>query len=230
MKLRLSPRWLALALVLPLSACGVGQRQNPVASDGELGTTSAVQVEDEKPTTYTTKGGDTLASIAGRPEIYGDPALWPLIQDANASKLAGKTAKQSIKSGMVLSVPRGVTAEAVARAREQSRQAQAAAKARLKSNRAEADSAVHVSSKPRAAKPKPMEKPKPTAVATAAPTQAPTPAPVAASPTASANDQSAQPVPKAHSGLRPLLLLLLLVLAALAAVLWAFSRRDREGD
>ncbi|MGQ0619442.1 MAG: LysM peptidoglycan-binding domain-containing protein [Panacagrimonas sp.] len=37
--------------------------------------------------TYTVKGGDSLWAISGRPEIYGNPWLWPLIWQANLSAL-----------------------------------------------------------------------------------------------------------------------------------------------
>jgi len=214
---------LGLALCLGLGACGIGQRQNPVASDGELGSTQPVQVEEDKPSTYTTRGGDTLAAIAGRPEIYGDPALWPLLQGANPDSLAGKGSAEPLDAGLLLQVPRSSDPEALAQAREQDRQVQAAAKARLKPKHREKAAATRPlpPPKPAVAAVKPAKaavaaavktKPAPTAVVTALPVQA-----------------LAQPVPKARSGgLRPLLLLLLLVLLALGAVLWAFARRDRD--
>jgi len=204
---------LGLALCLGLGACGIGQRQNPVASDGELGSTQPVQVEEDKPSTYTTRGGDTLAAIAGRPEIYGDPALWPLLQGANPDSLAGKGSAEPLDAGLLLQVPRSSDPEALAQAREQDRQVQAAAKARLKPKHREKAAATRPLPPPKPAVAAAVKtKPAPTAVVTALPVQA-----------------LAQPVPKARSGgLRPLLLLLLLVLLALGAVLWAFARRDRD--
>ncbi len=39
------------------------------------------------PTTYTVKKGDCLWFIAGYPEIYGNPLLWPKIYEANRDKI-----------------------------------------------------------------------------------------------------------------------------------------------
>jgi hypothetical protein len=215
--------WLGLALSLGLSACGIGQRQNPVASDGELGSTQPLQVDEDKPSTYTTRGGDTLAAIAGRPEIYGDPALWPLLQGANPDSVAGKGSAESLRSGLVLQVPRNADPDALAQARDQDRQVQAAAKARVKPR-----------SRVRGLPPPPAEKAvarvrkaKPAPARPHAPAVAPKPQVKAAA--VAVPSPVAPPVAKARSvGMRPLLLLLLLVLLALGAVLWAFARRDRE--
>jgi hypothetical protein len=223
--------WLILGLSLGLGACGVGARQNPVSTDGELGTTQAVTVEEDKPTAYTTRSGDTLADVAGRPEIYGDPALWPLIQGENSELVAGKGAHETLEGGLVLQIPRGVSPEAMEQAREQARQAQAASK-----QKTERQEAAALPSRARKAK-APARHGKAAKHPSAGPGQAhgnvaklgkkakaavviaaPAPAPAVAAPA---------PAPAKHSGgLRPLLLLLLLVLLALGAVLWAFSRRD----
>ena len=128
MKRQRASLWLILGLSLGLGACGVGARQNPVSTDGELGTTQAVSVEEDKPSAYTTRSGDTLADVAGRPEIYGDPALWPLVQGENSELVAGKGAHEALEGGLVLQIPRGVSPEAMEQAREQARQAQAANK------------------------------------------------------------------------------------------------------
>jgi hypothetical protein len=218
---------LALALCLGLSACGIGQRQNPVASDGELGSTQAVQVDEDKPASYTTRSGDTLAAIAGRPEIYGDPALWPLLQGANLDNLAGKGSVEGLESGLLLQVPRGATPQSLAQAREQDRQVQAAAKARLKPKHKEKAKALPAPPAPKAAaKPKAVAKAPAAAKPAAAKPVAAKPAPTAIA--TAAPGATAQPVPKARaSGMRPLLLLLL-VLLAVGAVLWAFARKDRD--
>jgi hypothetical protein len=218
--------WLILGLNLGLGACGVGARQNPVSTDGELGTTQAVSVEEDKPTAYTTRSGDTLADVAGRPEIYGDPALWPLIQGENSELVAGKGAHETLEGGLVLQIPRGVSPEAMEQAREQARQAQAAGKqaaarregaAQKRAKKAKAPKAAKHAAAARAQKHTKKEK---RAVVKAAPT----PAPAAVVPTPA---PTPVPAPVKHGGgLRPLLLLLLLVLLALGAVLWAFSRRD----
>jgi hypothetical protein len=219
--------WLILGLSLGLGACGVGARQNPVSTDGELGTTQAVSVEEDKPTAYTTRSGDTLADVAGRPEIYGDPALWPLIQGENSELVAGKGAHETLEGGLVLQIPRGVSPEAMEQAREQARQAQAASKQETERREAASGpkhakhakaSKAPIKHKAKAAKAAKHGKKAKAAVA------APAPAPTAVAP---APAPAPMPAPVKHSGgLRPLLLLLLLVLLALGAVLWAFSRRD----
>jgi hypothetical protein len=222
--------WLILGLSLGLGACGVGARQTPVSTDGELGTTQAVSVEEDKPTAYTTRSGDTLADVAGRPEIYGDPALWPLVQGENSELVAGKGAHEALEGGIVLQIPRGVSPEAMEQAREQARQAQAASKQETarreaasspkkakKAKAAKAATVHHAKAAKRAAKAEKHGKQAKPAVAAA-----PAPTEVAAQPT-----PAPAPAPVKHGGgLRPLLLLLLLVLLALGAVLWAFSRRD----
>lgn len=185
-------------------------------------------MEEDKPTAYTTRSGDTLADVAGRPEIYGDPALWPLIQGENSELVAGKGAHETLEGGLVLQIPRGVSPEAMEQAREQARQAQAASK-----QETERKESASMHRKPKKAKPaarhakavqhaaaaKHAKKIKSAAVK-ALPTTIPTAV-------VSASTPAPAPAPAKHSGgLRPLLLLLLLVLLALGAVLWAFSRRD----
>ncbi len=90
---------LIAALALSLAACGVGQRQSPVGTDDEAGQTKPVQIEEDKPSFYVTKSGDTLRSIAGREEIYGEPDLWPLILDANADALGAQTRQEQAAGG-----------------------------------------------------------------------------------------------------------------------------------
>lgn len=201
---------LALLLALGVAACGMGKRQSPVASDEEVGRTHAAE-DEEKPLTYATKAGDTLGGIASRPEIYGEPGLWPLIQDANADSVGDKSSSTRLKAGLLLDIPRGMSTDAIDEAREKARQASAAAKAKLAPKRADNEAPV-VHAAPAA---KPAAK-----VAAAKPAKAPA---VAAKPTVEAGK-----VPKAKGSMFPLFLLLLLVLAALGAVLYVFSKRDKE--
>jgi hypothetical protein len=72
---KLGLAWLASAC-LPLLAVGVG---------------------------YKVKPGDTLWRIAQRPEVYGDPWLWPLLLDANHAQVADENSP--LKQGAVLQVP-----------------------------------------------------------------------------------------------------------------------------
>lgn len=193
----------ALAVAV-LSGCGMGKNQNPVASDEELGRTRAE--EEAQPGTYVTKAGDSLRSIAARPEIYGDAELWTLLMDANPD-LGVLSARKKLDSGLSLKVPRSLSVEALEMARERARQMAASAKM----------------SAP-AKKPEPEEAP---AAKPAKPGKAPAAKPSKAAEPAKA--QAAQPVPRTKSGgMLPILFLLLLVLAAIGAVLYVFSRRDKQ--
>lgn len=117
----------ALCLALTLSACSTSKSQNPVASGDEVGKVSddSFSPGEEKPATYTAKKGDTLKKIAGRPEIYGDPNLWPLLQEANADKLGHS---MSVNKGVVLKIPRDLSSEQIDMAHEKARQIAAANK------------------------------------------------------------------------------------------------------
>ncbi|MES2202192.1 MAG: hypothetical protein V4498_08070 [candidate division FCPU426 bacterium] len=114
---------LALILIAGLSACAGGRRQNPVASNEEIGqVTQDVPVmvpPDEKSQFYVSQDGDTLKGIAGRPEIFGDPNLWPLILDANADVIGPD---RKVPVGVQLRIPRDTGGEQIAAARERARQ------------------------------------------------------------------------------------------------------------
>lgn len=194
---------LLCASVLALSGCGMGKKQSPVGSDEELGRTRAV-AEDEMPASYVTRQGDTLRSIAARPEIYGDAELWPLLLDANETDLGSISPGKRLSEGLLLEVPRTMSTDEMDEARERARQYAATTKSRSARavKRPEAEPTVA-----------------PAAVETA---EAQAPAPETA-------PQEAQPVPEAKSGgMMPVLLLLLLVLGALGAVLYVFSKRDKR--
>lgn len=60
----------------------------------------------ELPTTYTVEKCDDLWSISAKPQIYGDALLWPLLADANASKIKNPN---KLTVGMVLDIPRDVS-------------------------------------------------------------------------------------------------------------------------
>ena len=55
---------------------------------------------------YTVKRGETLPQIAGRPEIYGNTALWPLIYRANRDQISDP---KRLWPGQVLAIPRAPT-------------------------------------------------------------------------------------------------------------------------
>ncbi len=211
---------LALILAMSLAACGVGKRQSPVATDDEAGQTKPVQIEEDKPNTYVSKSGDTLQSIAGRDEIYGEPDLWPVILDANQATLGEQTGRSRLAPGISLSIPRGLDDAALADAREKSRQASAANKAARKPKSMEAPAVRQEEAKPVAVSKAPA------AASTKSASKVSKGAAKAAAPAAT----DARPVPKAKrsGGLMPVLFFLLLLLAILAAVLFYFTRRDQK--
>jgi len=59
---------------------------------------------------------ESLWEIAGKPEIYNDPELYPLLVDANRNAL--KPINMSVKAGKKLVVPRGITSEMIRKARQ----------------------------------------------------------------------------------------------------------------
>jgi len=52
---------------------------------------------------YTVRRGETLPQIAGRPEIYNDSSLWPLIYRSNRDQIRDP---KRLWPGQVLSIPR----------------------------------------------------------------------------------------------------------------------------
>ncbi len=188
---------LSVGLAIALFGCGTGKHNSPSAQD-EVGQINAFE-PDDKPGTYRSKQGDNLRKIAGRPEVYGDPELWPILAEANADRVGQGT---RVNKGTVLAIPRDLSADQMAEAREKARAAAAAAKVAK---------AAPAPKRPVVAKPEP-KKAEPVAQATVAPTPVP-PAPVP---------------PARKAGLLPWLLILLLILIALAIMLWFFMKRDRE--
>lgn len=68
---------------------------------------------------YEVRAGQSLADIAGLPEVYDDRLLWPLIYRANRDQI--KTPGE-ISPGQILSVPRDKTREEFEAARQEARQ------------------------------------------------------------------------------------------------------------
>jgi hypothetical protein len=221
---------LTLALALCLTACGVGERQNPTASDEETGSTHVAQAEDQKPATYTTKSGDTLLGVAARPEVYDDPGLWPLIKDANRESLEDKSADTKLAADLVLDIPRNASPEAVDAARSRAR----AWAARMKSGEPAQASASsrHARGSTADADDSGLEPDAPVGTAHEAPSVE-RKSQVSGQSAANQAAEAAAPAPAPAGGghgsrILPLFFLLLLVLAALGAVLYVFSRRDRQ--
>lgn len=57
---------------------------------------------------YTVVAGDTLSTIAGKKEVYGDSRLWPLLQRANNSQVG---AQGLLSIGQVLTINRNYSTE-----------------------------------------------------------------------------------------------------------------------
>jgi len=71
--------------------------------------------QNSKPrTNYTVSDGELLWGIAKRPDVYGDPSLWPLLYQANRDQIKDP---RKIYTGQILIVPRNVSEEAQEKAR-----------------------------------------------------------------------------------------------------------------
>ena len=64
------------------------------------------------------KEGETLSYVATRPEVYGDPLLWPLVYKANRDQIKDP---QQIFPGQVLMIPRDKSEQEKEVAREEAR-------------------------------------------------------------------------------------------------------------
>ncbi|WP_052446151.1 LysM peptidoglycan-binding domain-containing protein [Geoalkalibacter ferrihydriticus] len=70
---------------------------------------------------YDVQFGDTLWLIAARPEVYGDPLLWPLLYKSNRDQI--KDPRQ-VYTGQTLDVPRNVSEREKEEVRAQARQSE----------------------------------------------------------------------------------------------------------
>ena len=77
-------------------------------------------VEPRTFTNYRVGSGDTLASIAALPGVYGDPLLWPLLYQGNRDQIKDPA---KIDVGQILTIPRGLTAAELETARQKAREA-----------------------------------------------------------------------------------------------------------
>lgn len=78
---------------------------NPIAT-AETSVTKANERIVQPRVSYTVSEGDLLWSIAKRPDIYGDPLLWPLIYQANRDQIKDP---RKIYAGQTLSIPRNIS-------------------------------------------------------------------------------------------------------------------------
>ena len=63
---------------------------------------------------YTVSDGELLWAIAKRPDVYGDPLLWPLLYQANRDQIKDP---RKIYAGQILIIPRNVSEEEQEKAR-----------------------------------------------------------------------------------------------------------------
>ncbi len=77
--------------------------------------------EPEKVSRYDVQEGDTLWLIAIRPEVYGDPLLWPVLYRANRDQIKDP---RRVYEGQTLEVPRNMSEADLEEAREQARQSE----------------------------------------------------------------------------------------------------------
>ena len=63
---------------------------------------------------YTVSEGELLWTIAKRPDVYGDPLLWPLLYQANRDQIKDP---RKIYAGQTLAIPRNVSDEEREKAR-----------------------------------------------------------------------------------------------------------------
>ena len=73
--------------------------------------------------TYAVKPGDSLWTISGKPEVYDNPHLWPLIWDENRGTLPNPN---KLRGGQVLRLRPHPTTDEVVRAVDEARQKKAA--------------------------------------------------------------------------------------------------------
>lgn len=71
----------------------------------------------QRPASYSVRRGETLPQIAGRPEIYNEAGLWPLIYRANRDQVRDP---YQLWPGQVLKIPRNYSREEATEARRQS--------------------------------------------------------------------------------------------------------------
>ncbi len=74
------------------------------SSDEAAATTAGVADPAMSADTYVVRKGDSLWTIAAKPEIYGDATQWRRLYEANQDQLRSP---DSLKAGMTLRVPRG---------------------------------------------------------------------------------------------------------------------------
>lgn len=91
-----------IVLITPVTTSDPDPTLDPIATPGPVEPTAKEQIVKPR-TSYTVSDGDLLWSIAKRPDIYGDPLLWPLIYQANRDQIKDP---RKIYTGQILTIPR----------------------------------------------------------------------------------------------------------------------------
>jgi LysM repeat protein len=111
----------AVSMFLLVGCGGKSQKINGVADEESQVMDEASQASKESlPTTYVAEAGDTLWSIAGKAEIYGNNQQWPIIYDANRDILDDY--KKPLEEGQKLIIPRNISAVEIEAAKEKAKE------------------------------------------------------------------------------------------------------------
>lgn len=85
---------------------------SPIVNTGPHETTNEKIIKPRS--SYTVSEGELLWAIAKRPDVYGDPLLWPLLYQANRDQIKDP---RRIYAGQSLTIPRNVSEEEREKAR-----------------------------------------------------------------------------------------------------------------
>ncbi|MGD0566722.1 MAG: LysM peptidoglycan-binding domain-containing protein [Candidatus Goldiibacteriota bacterium] len=102
-----------------ITGCGGGSEGQKVKSaadeEGQVMDEAKQKAKEELPNTYLVEKGDTLYSIAEKPEIYGNKYQWPVIFDANKDIIDDF---KTVNEGQRLIIPRNITAVDIEKAKQ----------------------------------------------------------------------------------------------------------------
>ena len=109
----------ALAAATIETAPSATTTTDPVATAAEKKSATPAEERYVKPRlSYTVGEGELLWTIAKRPDVYGDPLLWPLLYQANRDQIKDP---RKIYIGQTLTIPRNVSEEERDNARNQAK-------------------------------------------------------------------------------------------------------------
>jgi hypothetical protein len=113
---------LFLSGLLLFNGCGAKSQKISSAADEEsqVMEEAKTSAKETLPSTYIVENGDTLWSIAAKPEIYGNKYQWPLIYDANRDIL--DSYNSPLQEGQKLIIPRNISAVEIEAAKERAKE------------------------------------------------------------------------------------------------------------